>query len=310
MEITYFVSGSHPYEEAIYFGVGPSFGAAFGWRVEPVERLTACACDIGVLDNRLEPEDVNIIEAFLARPAERRIPIFFRISDPDMVLSANPCVKYIFSCADRPGVHFATTYDPEGPFRDFVQKLAISRVVHLPYPYERRREVDCGLEARRRRIFLAGANDPKLYPLRQKLRRQRGRNPLLRAIITDLPHPGYPDKGAALKHAIVRERFVDYAARFTHFFLCPTVYESELAKYAECAYAGSVPVGLPPKSLKPHLGDCFLLWRGGAIELARVLLSNLDEMRARAATYRAIMRRLRDPAVLSQNFIEQVASFV
>lgn len=309
MDIVYFVSSSHPYQNAIYFGVGPSFGEAFGWRVAPINELPACNCDVGILDNRLEPADIIVIDSFLNKPAGKRFPIFFRISDPDMPLSANPCVQFIFSCKDKTGVHFATTYDPEGPFLDFVKTLGRSRVIALPYPYEKKREADIDLALRRRRVFLSGANDPNLYPLRYSLRRRRKRNLILRALVTDLPHPGYPDGGASLTHRIVRDRFVEYAAQFTHFFLCPARYESELAKYTECAYAGSVPLGMPPKSIKNAVKDCFITWRGDdVIGLARNLFADMDESREKAAAYRKIMRGLRDPAKLALDFEQQASA--
>jgi len=310
MEIVYFVSDTHRYEETIYFGVGPPFGAAFGWRVEPISRLSSCQCDVGVVDNRLETGDVNSIEAFLSQPARLRFPIFFRISDPDMPLSANPRVQFIFACGDREGVHFATTYDPEGPFKSFVDGLKRSRVVHLPYPYEQKREIDVDLGQRSRRVFLSGARDARLYPLRDSLQRQRKWNPLLRLAVHDLAHPGYPDTDAKLTHSVVRDRFVEYATKYTHFFLCPTVYESELAKYLECAYAGSVPIGLAPKTLAASVKDCFLTWRGTAQELNRAVRAELGDMRPLAFQYRAKMRALRDPGTLVKNFEEGVSAFI
>lgn len=310
MELVYFVSDTHRYDQAIYFGVGPCFGAAFGWRVEPLSCLSSCDCDAGVIDQRLEAADVSSIEAFLSQPGGRRFPVFFRVSDPDMPRSSNPFVKFIFACGDRDGVHFATTYDLEGPFKFFVATLRRSQVLRLPYPYERKREVEVDLARRKRRIFLSGANDARLYPLRNSLRRRRGFNPLLRIAVHDLAHPGYPDSGAQLKHTIVRDHFVDYAARYTHFFLCPTVYESELAKYLECAYAGSVPMGVPPKSLAAHVKDCFLTSRGTARDIIRSLAMSVDQMQRIASEYRTLMRTLRNPETLAKNFETDVSALI
>jgi hypothetical protein len=131
---------------------------------------------------------------------------------------------------------------------------------------------------------------------------------LLRLAVHDLPHPGYPDLGVRLKHGVVRERFVSYAAAYTHFFLCPSLYESEFAKYLECAYAGSVPIGLLPKSLALSVKDCFLTWCGSTHELLRALAANLDDMRFIASQYRTVLRSLREPAFLVRNFEEQIAA--
>jgi hypothetical protein len=307
MEIIYFVSGTHRYEAAIYFGIGPRFACAFGWSVEPISRISSCRCDVAIIDNRLEAEDVSSLKAFLSQQAGSRFPIFFRVSDPDMPLSRNPCVKFIFECGDHPGVHFATTYDPAGPFKSYVSRLKKSSVVHLPYPYERDRELDIDMESREKRIFLCGANHRKLYPLRSLLRRRRLLSPRLRLAVHDLAHPGYPDRGTSLKHTVVRERFVSYAAQYTHFFLCPTVYESELAKYVECAYAGSVPIGLAPRLIRDNLKDCFVKWRGTSKELTAALNNDVEDMRLIASRYRNIMRQLRDPGVLIDKLKDQIS---
>ncbi|QAY96109.1 hypothetical protein CWB41_10520 [Methylovirgula ligni] len=308
MRIVYFVSSTHRYDEAIYFGVGPKFGAAYGWEVQSIRGIASCLCDVGIIDNRLEPLDVIALESFLALPPRSRFPIFFRISDPDMPVSKKPGVKFIFACGDRDGVHFATTYDPEGPFKDYVAGLKHSRIVNLPYPYETAREVEIDLTQRRRRVFLSGASDEQLYPLRQLLRRKCRHNPLLRIATHDLHHPGYPDSGARLKHSVVREKFVGYAAAYTHFFLCPTRYESELAKYLECAYAGSVPIGLPPKSLAADVKNCFLTWRGTTWEIVHALASDLDGMQLLASQYRTVLRKVREPASLVRNLQKQIAA--
>lgn len=302
MKIFYFVSSTHRYDEAIYFGVGPPFGMAYGWPVKSLSELSDCDCDIGIIDNRLERDDVAALELFFSRPAERRFPIFFRISDSDMPVSTNPHVQFIFACGDRPGVHFATTYDVEGPFKTYVSKLKRSRVLFLPYPYDRAREVELDLSQRRRQIFLSGAESPRLYPLRHALRVKRQQSWLLKLAVHELQHPGYPDLGVQLKHNIVREQFVSYAAGYTHFFLCPSMYRSEFAKYLECAYAGSVPIGEPPTSLAASVSNCFLTWHGTTWELIRTLAARHCDMRERATRYREIVRSLRDPETLVRNF--------
>jgi hypothetical protein len=311
MKIFYFVSDTHDYNGAIYFGVGPRFGEAYGWAVQPISNLSTCECDLAVIDNRLEQGDVEAIQTFLSRPAARRVPICFRISDPDMPASPNPCVQFIFACGDTIGVHFATTYDIAGPFKSYVATLKRSRVGFLPYPYNRSREVDVDLAARRRQIFLSGAANPHdFYPVRNSLRSKRKRSPLMKLAVHELPHPGYPDQGASLSHQIVRERFVDYAAGFTHFLLCPSIHRSEFAKYAECAYAGSVPIGLAPDSLSAHVAACFITWRGSAWEIGRALLGDLNEMRERASQYRHILRKLRDPELLVAGFQQEMSSLI
>jgi len=218
MRVAYFSSDTHPYHLAIYPGVGPAFARPLGWPALPLSQLASGACDVAVVDNRLEAPDVALLEALLERPAAERPPIFFRISDPDMPRSDNANVRFIFRQANRPGVHFATTYDPAGPFLDFVRSLSQSKVVPLPYAYDATRELNLGLAGRSRRIFLSGARNKALYPLRHKIRRQSKWSPLGRLMVFDLRHPGYPE-AAPLRHNVTHERFIAMATRFAFFRL-------------------------------------------------------------------------------------------
>ncbi len=308
LRIIYFHSDTHPYEKAIYPGVGPAFARPLSWQARPISRIDEGDCDCAVVDNRLEPGDVEMLKRHLVVAASSRPPLFFRISDPDMPQAANPCVRFIFECADHPGVHYATTYDPEGPFLTFVRTLKASRVVHLPYPYDSSREVEIPLAVRRRKVLLSGSNSKTLYPLRHALRRKRSRFPWLRPLIFELKHPGYPEEGKPPRHDITHARFVDFAARFTHFFLCGTRYNVELMKYVECAYAGCVPVGVPATSLNAAVGHFFLPYAARAFDLLRDVSQPIKALEERATGYRAAMRELRSPPRIIGDFCAEVRS--
>lgn len=308
MRIIYFYSDTHPYEKAIYPGVGPAFARPLGWEVRPISGLDAGDFDIGVVDNRLEQADVARLRRYLEHPARGRPPIFFRISDPDMPDAANPNVRFIFDCADLPGVHYATTYDPEGPFLAFTTRLKISGIARLPFAYDSAREIDAPLRGRSRRLFLSGANWRGLYPVRYALRRRRRWSPLLRYLVHDLEHPGYPEQGKPPRHDITHDRFVALAARFTHFFLCGTRFNVELMKYVECAYAGSVPVGVPANSLSAAAKRCFRPHTARSLDLMSDLREPISELESRAAAYRDAMRELRSPLRIVGEFIAQASA--
>ncbi|CDX33950.1 hypothetical protein MPLA_1690027 [Mesorhizobium sp. ORS 3359] len=310
LRIIYFHSDTHPYEKAIYPGVGPAFARPLGWEVRPISGLDAGDFDTGVMDNRLEQADVERLRRYLEHPAKWRPPIFFRISDPDMPDSANPNVRFIFDCADLPGVHYATTYDPEGPFLAFTKRLKISGVARLPFAYDSAREIDAPLRGRSRRLFLSGASSRDLYPVRYALRRRRRWSPLLRYLVYDLQHPGYPEQGKPQRHDITHERFIALAARSTHFFLCGTRFNVELMKYVECAYAGSVPVGVPANSLSAAAKRCFQPHTGRSRDLVRDLYEPISRLENRAVAYRDAMRELRSPSRIVREFIAQASAIL
>ncbi|HWE06087.1 MAG TPA: hypothetical protein VG274_05215, partial [Rhizomicrobium sp.] len=213
----------------------------------------------------------------------RGFPVLFKLSDPEAPNYRDENTRYIFQQADAPGVHYLSIYDPEGPLQAFVASLRRSKVLRLPFPYDATREVERGFGERRRRVFLSGTQSRIGYPLRTALHRQRIFNPMLRFAVSELPHPGYADGGERLRHTLIFKAFVAHAAQFSHFFLCGSRYRVELMKFVECAYAGSVPIGEPPKSLEQAVGDCFIRYSGRTGELLQALMGDRSEMEVRAA---------------------------
>jgi hypothetical protein len=305
MKIVYFISREYPYDTAIYSGVGPRYARMFGWPTAPIDEIAAAECDVAIIDNRTLEKDRRAIDRFLSGGAPR-FPIMFKLSDPEMPRQSNASARYVLGKQDVPGVHYVSIYDPAGPLRDFAASLTRSKVLRLPFPYDGSQDVERGFADRRRRVFLSGGYGRDLYPLRTKLRRQRLFNPLARWLVHDLAHPGYPENAKKPRHTIMFDRYIAYAAQFTHFFLCPSRYRVELMKFVECANAGSVPIGEPPDSLKDHVGHCFIAYSGRAAELRRAVGADTQDMQARAAEYRRIMRALRDPARLTASLEEQM----
>ena len=307
MEIVYFHSDSHDYASAIYPGVGPAFAKPLGWRTVPISQLAQVPHDVAVIDQRLEADDVTALRTHLAKP---HAPLFFRVSDSDMPTEQEPNVRFIFACADLDGVHYAPTYGLAGPLLAFSKTLKRSRLAHLPYSYDAAREVDVPMSERLRLLFISGASHASLYPRRAQLRRRLRWNPLLWGHVHDLAHPGYPDGGRPLRHGIVRDRFVLHAAQFTHFFVEGSRHESEFMKFLECAYAGSVPVGVPAATMSAEAAACFRPWQPTARGIKADLQAPEAELMERAAAYRTAMKALRDPQRVTADFIAAVRSAI
>lgn len=298
MKKVFFVSREFPFHLVIYPGCGPAYGRAFGWSVRAIDEIGSADCEVGIVENRLQAADLAHLDRFLARPCSQRFPLFFKLSDPEMPLSKNEGVRWIFAQRDRPGVHFLSVYDPAGPLAEALAGMKTSRVARAPFPYDRSREVERPLAGRRRRVFLAGADDPHLYPFRSAMFRRCSRNPLARLALAPLPHPGYPDIGARRRHDVIGTRFIERAAQCTHFFLDPSRYGVELMKYNECAYAGAVPLGEIAPSLEVVAGSCFVRSDGKTLDLLRRVRRPLDELAAIATGFREALRTARDPARL------------
>jgi hypothetical protein len=301
----FFVSRLFPFHLVIYPGSGPGFGRAYGWPVEPIDRIASTDFDAAIIENRLTETDIAELDRYLENP-RRRGALFFKMSDPEMPRSRDPGVRYILGRADHPGVHYASVYAPAGPLAEFFAALRRSQVVAAPFPYEPRREAEAPLAQRARRIFLSGARHRRVYPLRERLYRRAGWNPFARRFIDRLDHPGYPDTGKLARHDIIGARYVERAAASTHFFLDPSRYGVELMKFLECAYAGSVPIGIPASTLPSMASENFMVSQCRTADLRRAVAMPLDEMAAIAGAYRQAMRAARDAGMLDAALDRQI----
>jgi hypothetical protein len=285
----FFASRRFPFHLVIYPGSGPGFGRAYGWPVEAIDEIGTADFDVAIVENRLMEEDIAAIEAYLAGSKQKK-PVCFKMSDPEMPRSRDPGVRYILGKADEPNVHYLSVYDPAGPLADFFAGLRRSRILRAPFPYEPDREIRVPIAERSRRVFLSGARHRRVYPLREGLYRRVAWNPWARRLVDRLAHPGYPDTGRQARHDVVRERYVERAAASTHFFLDPSRYRVELMKYLECAYAGSVAIGMPASSLPQAAVENFVISECRTDDLRRAVGMPVDEMEAIAAAYRNAMR--------------------
>jgi hypothetical protein len=301
----FFASRLFPFHLLIYPGSGPGFASAYGWQAEPIDRIGSTDFDIAIIENRLLEEDVATLETFFAT-APRARPVFFKMSDPEMPRSRNPGVRYILGKADQPDVHYVSVYRPAGPLAEFFARLRRSRVATAPFPYEPGREIDVPLDRRSRRVFLSGARNRRVYPLRESLYRRATWSPWTRGLLDRLAHPGYPDTGKPARHDITHDRYVARAATSTHFFLDPSRYRVELMKFLECAYAGCVPIGALPSTLEEIVESHFLSSQGRWADLRDATRMPEEQIRGLASGYRAAMRRERDAALLDAALDSQV----
>lgn len=308
LKIVYVLSSGFDYSSLIWPGDGPPVAASFGWETASIAGLPILNCDLAIIDHLLVDADIPILRSFLQSAAEKRFPVFFRLTDPEMPLRRNSPEYFPFTCRDMQGVHYISLYQPSGPLKDFLDALCVSRWAVLPLAYDARREVNRPMNGRFRQIFLSGARDARVYPGRFAIQQLVSSVGLIRHLVTDLPHPGYNQDGEPLKHAVIGQTYVDFASRYTHFFVCPSCYDVELMKYLECAYAGCVPIGRNCSTLEAHAGECFVTLDYTPKAVAAILRDDDGTLGGMADRYRRKMRELRDPFRLEEHFIKQVRS--
>lgn len=306
---SYVLSGAFHYERTIVPDQGPAYAAAMGWPTLPLDALREAPPGVCVIDQRITEGEGARLQTWLRTRASPS-PVLLKVVDPYPEYTRDhPYYRLLFAVVNLPGVHFLTVYEPRERTEELRQQCTTSRMLWLPYAYVASAEREVPMAGRRRRVLLTGAMEPGVYPTRAALARRQRFDPVVRLGVDRLPHPGYPDIGHTLKHQAVGPAFVDRLTQYRGMVLDPARCGLEFLKYRECAYAGCVPVGELPDSLREAVRDYVAplrpshLWR----DVRRLLSMSVTEAADRAAGYRAVLRRIRHPAVLEATLDQELA---
>jgi len=309
-QAVYLHSGRLDPETLICDDAGPGYGSTMALPTGDVGQLEhhADAGRMVILCNRLTADEWrHVIDVKRRRP---ELPIVAKIVDP--YYPKRSVFGFLAELAGMEHTAFLSVYEPREAVRDFLEELdpAGRRWLVLPYPYLPNREVEHSWASRRNQVILTGAMSADVYPLRTALRDRRRTSIALRRKVALLPHPGYPDIGQRRKHGIVGRAFVEELARFRHMFLCPTRAGVELLKYIECAYAGCVPVGIPPASFDRSLTELFVITDPERMDasVAEAVDLSVGEAEARAAAYRRAIRAARSRTEIRERLAEFLVS--
>ena len=308
-EILYIISSSFDYNKLILRDHGPGYAEDMNWKSDSFKNIVNYKDRVFVVDNRITPEEcTEIKEIVKMNPSTLFV---FTIIDPYYEWeNANPYIKTLFEIKDFENVFFLSKYDPRELTKDLDDASRNIKMLILPYPFRNETLRRINFYKRINKLFISGNMHPDVYPLRSAVRMQAKWNPFLWSKVALLQHPGYPDIGQKSKHDIIGGAYIDYLSQFTLMLCCPSRCDLEFLKYSECAYAGCVPVGRAPATFNKGLKECVLEINPKDIygSIKGFLKIPLNELQQRAESFRNLMERERNPALLNQklhNFLHK-----
>lgn len=309
----YLVSSTFHYEKTICSDYGPKYAEHMGWDVAGLAegREAARSYPVVLVDTRFNEEECRKLTALI----DDHPGTLFGLSviDPGAQDRGTPYPQLLFEVRDRPNVFYLSRYEPEGTAQHLVDLTHRDRLVVIPYAFVPPVYSTEDHAERDSRILFSGSLNIHTYPYRQTFDRLRRYVPTFSRYVDRLSHPGYPDTGSTLGHDIIGDRYIEHLSRYRHVLLTPSKYRIELLKYRECAMAGSVPVGLPPRGLPREMLEPFVevpLDRPlrAAFSLVSVFNMSSSEAEDRARAYQSAYQEHRNPRRLNEKldtFLEE-----
>ncbi len=255
----YILSDSLNYNKLICDDAGPGYAALMGWDcINLADHQNIVNYGIAVVDNRIQENELDLLKKVVE--SNNSIPFFLKIVDPFYENRGHPYYNFLTNMAGWNNVYLLSVYQAT-ELTEEIGKLYNNRFITLPYPYIKSKEVN-DTTGRKSKILLSGAINEVYYPYRYAIWQKITRN-LARLFFTILRHPGYVelDDTLAPEHSIIKDKYIAYLSKFKYMLLCPGRCNIEFMKFNECAYAGCIPVGLPPNSYPEDIKNLFLKLR-------------------------------------------------
>jgi len=258
-KIVYILSDHLDYSRLICDDAGPGYANSMGWEsIKLADYHQINNYHIAVVDNRVHENELGLIKKIIEDNAS--IPFFLKIVDPFYENRDHPYYNFLSDMAKVGNVYLLSVYEATELTAE-ISNLYNDRFITLPYPYLKDKEIN-NVARRKTKILLSGAINNVLYPYRYGIWLKITRN-LARIFFSILRHPGYTELDSQLSpaHSVIKDEYIAYLATFKYMLLCPTRCSIELLKFNECAYAGCIPVGLPPNSYPEDIKRLFLKLR-------------------------------------------------
>jgi hypothetical protein len=299
-KIVYLLSDHLDYSRLICNDAGPGYAAAMGWEyINLVNYQQIKNYNVIVVDNRIQENELDALKKII--DDNPSIPFFLKIVDPFYENRGHFYYDFISNMAKWDNVYLLSVYQAT-EFTKEISELYPNRFITLPYPYLKDKEIT-NVTHRKNKILLSGAINNVYYPYRYAIWSKITRN-LARIFFSILRHPGYTELNStpSSAHLIIKDDYITYLAKFKYMLLCPTRCMIELLKFNECAYAGCIPVGIPPDSYPGDIKKLFLKLRSSHFysDLLNILLNDRSDHVKKLRDY---LSETRDPDVLNANLI-------
>ena len=306
------MSGKRDYSLLICADAGPQYAESLGWQYDKFNNISSYLTkDIWIfIDTRLYDDEYESLYYIISNNPDSKFVL--TVTDPYFELSIDqPLYKLLFKSVNLDNVLYLSRYQPTELVKFLETIKGKQSLITLNYPYLIKNQRDFGdYTNRKNKIIFSGSISSSLYPERYLFWRRMTRS-LWRFKIDVLPHPGYPDVGMSLRHSIINDNYLDHLSGFKLMFVSPSRCSLEFLKYAECAYAGCVPIGKAPETFDQELKKYFIELHFDDLNrsLRKVFSIPGDECLDIAVGYRREMSKQRSPELLNdklKSFLKKV----
>jgi len=304
MTIQYILSAEIEYDKLICADAGPAYAANMGWAYDTINNIDNYNVAVLIIDNRLSPPECEKITAYM----ESHPGIYFGlcVTDPGEYNYYHWYYNFLAASAKYPNTFILAKYHAAGLLKIIQSAYGSHRYIALGYPYDKQKEINRD-DQKQKLIFTGAVSD--VYPERKHFLKRFKRSPLF-FLIDVLPHPGYADIGQQRKHNLVGDDFINFLSGYMFMYVSGSRYQVELLKYNECAYAGALPVGLPPETYPDEIKALFfrpVFSVSGIRQFFNYLrFTKAEDARVKIETLRGYLREHNSPAALN----ERLAIFI
>jgi hypothetical protein len=300
VKITYILSNQVDYNLLICDDAGPGYANNMNWPVEYLNNVYLIPKgSVFVFDNHLHVSEMRKVEKMIF---ENPNSLFFlKVIDPLFQDEKKGYFNFLKGASKFVNTGLISVYEPREMVCELKEKYT-NRFIHLPYPYNKEKELKYSSADRKNRIIISGSLNKYTYPYRYLVWEKVTRILARFIIFSILKHPGYAEQNPIItyNYSFTKDSYVKYLSGFKFMLLCPSRYGIELLKFHECAYAGCIPVGLAPDCYPNRIKKTFLLLRVANFhkDLFNIIFAKHDQKNI--LLFRTFLDRTRNPNFLNK----------
>lgn len=301
--ILYLISNSFDYSKMICSDNGPEYSKDRGWATSKLN-IQDFGNKILVVDNRIYPQDEPYLRYLLRNTTNK---IVFKVVDGMEDAINNYVNQFLLSIPPKENIYFYSPYQSSYVFDLLKKKHGTSRCYFLPYVYNPDYEIPFDLGKKKNKLIVSGSISQYAYPIRWKIHTETHRKWWSFFKVDYLPHSGYPDIGMKQRHTITNEKYIQFLSHYMFMLVSPSVWDYELLKFRECAYAGCYPVGALASTIdlanKNEFKSFFSLQDNTKKKLDTLYNMPLEQKKYYIQSYREWFQKNRNREILNQGFI-------
>lgn len=305
--LIYLISNSCLYDKMICSDAGPLYAKSMNWLCGKIG-LDYPSDRILIIDNRIDSNEIKIIRELISRNQHTFV---FKLGDGMREACNSDYIRFLFTIEPQKRIYFISPYNNDFLTKTLSTKHGIRYVLTIPYAYNKIMEKELQFPNRRKKILISGSVGEEAYPLRWKLHIETYHKIWALNKVKYLKHPGYADLGFKQQHSYIGDKYLQLLSKYKFMMVSPSVYDYELLKYRECAYAGCCPIGRLSSSIsidRTKIPEEFSLRHNTKQFVEGLFKISEENIFNSAFSFRQWFRDHRNPEKLNDKLIGQILS--